>query len=45
MVGKFTEFFSLEPVTEFEQQVLWQIANDFERYVNAKKLSEGLIKF
>jgi len=43
--GSFTDFFSLEPLTEFEQQEVWRISNDFDRYISAKKLSEGLIKF
>ncbi|MFB2836408.1 restriction endonuclease subunit R [Floridanema evergladense] len=43
--GSFTDFFSLEVLTEFEQQEIAKISSDFRRYINAKKLAEGLIKF
>lgn len=43
--GLFADFLSLEPLTEFEQQDLARIANDFERYLYAGKVSEGLVKF
>lgn len=43
--GAFTEFLSLEPLTEVEQQELTKIRNDFKRYLNAGKVSEGLVKF
>ncbi|MFB2878348.1 restriction endonuclease subunit R [Floridanema aerugineum] len=43
--SSFTDFFSLEVLTEFEQQEIGKISSDFRRYINAKKLSEGLIKF
>ena len=43
--GSFTDFLSLEPLTQFEQQDLLRIKNDFERYLNAGKVSEGLVKF
>lgn len=41
----FTDFLSLEPLTEFEQQDLSRIRNDFERYLGGRKISEGLVKF
>jgi hypothetical protein len=43
--GVFTGFLTLEPLSEFEQQDLLQIRNDFERYLAAGKVSEGLVKF
>lgn len=43
--GVFTDFLTLEPLSEFEQQDLLRIRNDFERYLYAGKLPEGLIKF
>ncbi|WP_445310284.1 restriction endonuclease subunit R [Microcoleus vaginatus] len=43
--GGFTDFFSLEPLTDFEQQQLWEISNDFWRYLEAGKVSEELVKF
>ncbi|MEH2412747.1 restriction endonuclease subunit R [Nostoc sp.] len=43
--GSFTDFLNLEPLTEFEQQDLLRIRSDFERYLNAGKISEGLVKF
>ncbi len=43
--GSFTDFLSLEPLTEFEQQDLLRISSDFERYLAAGKISEGLVKF
>ncbi len=43
--GSFTDFLNLEPLTEFEQQDLLRIRNDFERYLSAGKISEGLVKF
>ncbi|MFE1748661.1 restriction endonuclease subunit R [Coleofasciculus sp. H7-2] len=42
--GSFTPLLSLEPLTEFEQQELVQIRNDFERYLTAGKVSEGQVK-
>lgn len=35
---------SLEPLTSFEQQELMQIAEDFDRYLIADKVPEGLVK-
>ncbi|WP_341527517.1 restriction endonuclease subunit R [Nostoc sp. UHCC 0302] len=43
--ASFTDFLSLEPLSEFEQQDLLRIGNDFERYLSAGKISEGLVKF
>ncbi|MBW4684927.1 MAG: restriction endonuclease subunit R [Komarekiella atlantica HA4396-MV6] len=43
--GSFTDFLSLEPLSEFEQQDLLRIRSDFERYLSARKISEGLVKF
>jgi hypothetical protein len=41
----FTDFLTLEPLSEFEQQDLLRIRNDFDRYLSARKISEGLVKF
>jgi hypothetical protein len=43
--GSFTDFLNLEPLSEFEQQDLLRIRNDFRRYLSAGKISEGLVKF
>ncbi|HBB32839.1 MAG TPA: restriction endonuclease subunit R [Cyanobacteria bacterium UBA8803] len=43
-MGSFRLFLSLEPLTEFEQQELIQIADDFDNYLIAGKVSEGLVK-
>lgn len=43
--GVFTDFLTLEPLSEFEQQDILRISNDFERYLAAGKISEGLVKF
>ena len=43
--GSFTDFFSLEPLTDFEQQELLLISNDFWRYLEVGKVSEELVKF
>jgi hypothetical protein len=42
--GSFTPLLSLEPLTEFEQQELAQIRNDFRAYLIEGKVSEGQIK-
>lgn len=42
--GSFTPLLSLESLTEFEQQELVQIQNDFANYLTAAKISEGLVK-
>ncbi|MEH2139861.1 restriction endonuclease subunit R [Nostoc sp.] len=43
--GSFTDFLNLEPLTEFEQQDILRIRNDFDRYLTMGKISEGLVKF
>ncbi|MEH1872064.1 restriction endonuclease subunit R [Nostoc sp.] len=43
--GSFADFLSLEPLSEFEQQDLLRIRNDFRRYFSDRKISEGLVKF
>ncbi|MFW9260556.1 restriction endonuclease subunit R [Nostoc sp. CALU 546] len=43
--ASFTDFLTLEPLSEFEQQDLLRIRNDFDRYLSAGKISEGLVKF
>jgi hypothetical protein len=43
--GSFADFLNLEPLTEFEQQDLLRIRNDFHRYLTLGKISEGLVKF
>lgn len=41
----FSNYLSLEPLTEAEQQEILQIKNDFRRYLTAGKVSEGQVKF
>lgn len=41
----FSNYLSLEPLTEVEQQEILQIRNDFGRYLTAGKVSEGQVKF
>ncbi|ODG98885.1 restriction endonuclease subunit R [Nostoc sp. KVJ20] len=41
----FSNYLSLEPLTEAEQQELKQIQQDFDRYLTAGKVSEGQVKF
>ncbi|MBG1242834.1 restriction endonuclease subunit R [Nostoc sp. NZL] len=43
--GLFRDFLNLEPLTMFEQHDLLRIRSDFDRYLNAGKISEGLVKF
>ncbi|MCC5647227.1 restriction endonuclease subunit R [Nostoc sp. CHAB 5824] len=43
--GSFTNFLRLELLSDFEQQDLLRIRDDFDRYLNAGKISEGLVKF
>ncbi len=43
--GSFTDLLTLEPLSEFEHQDLLRIRNDFDRYLSAGKISEGLVKF
>jgi len=40
----FTTCLSLEPLTEFEQQEIVQIQNDFRHYILGGKVYEGLVK-
>lgn len=40
-----SDFFSLEPLSEFEQQELAKIRNNFRRYLTVGKVSEELVKF
>ena len=40
----FTRLLSLEPLTEFEEQEIAQIRNDFRWYLNAGKVLEGQVK-
>lgn len=42
--GSFKPLLSLESLTEFEQQELRQIQDDFANYLTAAKVSEGLVK-
>jgi predicted type IV restriction endonuclease len=44
-IGLFTDFLTLDPLTDFEQQDVLKIRNDFRRYLAAGKISEGLVKF
>ncbi|MDZ7963953.1 MAG: restriction endonuclease subunit R [Nostoc sp. DedSLP03] len=41
----FSNYLSLEPLTEAEQQELKQIQDDFDRYLTIGKVSEGQVKF
>ncbi len=41
----FSNYLSLKPLIEAEQQELLQIRNDFRRYLTAGKVSEGQVKF
>ncbi|BAY79558.1 hypothetical protein NIES25_60430 (plasmid) [Nostoc linckia NIES-25] len=41
----FSNYLSLEPLTEAEQQELQQIKQDFDRYLTIGKVSEGQVKF
>jgi len=43
--GGFTDFLSLEPLTDFEQQELLLIGNHFWRHLEAGKVSAKLAKF
>jgi hypothetical protein len=44
-IGSFIEYLTLQPLTELEQQDLLRISNDYQRYLAAGKVSEGLVKF
>ncbi len=41
----FSNYLSLETITEAEQQELKQIQHDFDRYLTTGKISEGQVKF
>lgn len=41
----FSNYLSLETLTEVEQQELKQIQHDFDRYLSIGKVSEGQVKF
>ncbi len=43
--GTFSPLLSLEPLIEIETQELQHIQHDFDRYLSAAKVSEGLVKF
>ncbi|MBC1223699.1 restriction endonuclease subunit R [Nostoc sp. UCD121] len=43
--ASFTDFLRLETLSDFEQQDLLRIRDDFDRYLSAGKISEGLVKF
>ncbi len=43
--GSFADFFSLEPLTDFEQQELLLIRNVFWRHLEAGKISAKMVKF
>lgn len=43
-VSAIEDLLSLEPLTEAEQEELDRIREDFDRYLNADKVSEGLVK-
>ncbi|MBD0339664.1 MAG: restriction endonuclease subunit R [Microcoleus sp. Co-bin12] len=40
----YTNFLSLEPLTEIEQLELAQIRNDFREYLSVERVSEGLVQ-
>lgn len=42
--SSFSSLLSLESLTEFEQQQLSQISQDFNEYLSTSKVSEGLVK-
>lgn len=41
--GSFTDYLTLELLTEVEQQDLSLIRNDFRRYLKAGRISEGMV--
>lgn len=43
-LGRYLDVLECEPLTPFEQQEIEQIATDFQHYLYADKVSEGLIK-
>jgi hypothetical protein len=42
--NSFTSLLSLEPLTDFEQQEIIQIRDDFDNYLAESKINEGLVK-
>lgn len=42
--SSFTSLLSLDKLTEFEQQELIQIRNNFDNYLNESKVLEGMVK-
>lgn len=42
--ASFEPLLSLEPLTDFEQQELLQIRNDFDQYLTEGKVLEGMVK-
>ncbi len=42
--SSFTSLLSLEPLSDFEQQEIQQIRDDFDNYLAESKVDEGLIK-
>lgn len=43
-MGRYDSLLTLEPINDFEQQELVQIATDFSNYLTAARVSEGLVK-
>ncbi|HAA31051.1 MAG TPA: restriction endonuclease subunit R [Cyanobacteria bacterium UBA8553] len=43
-MGEYSTLLSLEPLTTYEHQELLQIAHDFDNYLSAEKVLEGLVK-
>jgi hypothetical protein len=43
--GNFSDFLSLDPLTELERQDFSRIRDDFMRYYSEGKIAEGLVKF
>jgi hypothetical protein len=43
--GSFAHLLTLQPLSEFEQQELTQIRDDFRHYITSGKVSEGQVKF
>lgn len=43
--ASFEPLLSLEPLTDFEQQELLQIRNDFDQYLTEGKVLEGMVKW
>jgi hypothetical protein len=45
MASSFSSLLSLAPLTQFEQQELTEIWEDFDNYLTEGKVSEGQVKF